>query len=293
MKRVAFVAILAVPIYLTGPELYRSEDAHAQSRLPAYQLFWRDQNLNEVVKDKDTLEKLIREMFSGQEDSGTTPPVTEIIQDLKGKIGKGRSAFGDDDGDGYVPGQILWGFNGIAARQVINVADRIFNGTGEICEVKIEGDIAGYYFSHDNFTGFLAVKTHSYNQCPNDVPTNIKNHEWFIFVSPGTYSVHTKGGDPANPFPGTMELPDDVVTELDGGAMDHLTHKLFAKGEGIEILAVYENGTLLDRTNELYEIDANSCIDMFFDRFPPETNPPAWPNHCLGRCETPRIVATM
>jgi hypothetical protein len=255
MKRIVFAAIIAVAFYIVGLDLDYPHKSYAQSKLPEYELYWEGLKINDILKDREYLEKIRPE-----------------INKFAGELG---------------------GFAGLIAN-LFKCASEYTLVNDEPTFVRLHGDIVGYHLSHENMAGFLAVDTDSYATTP-DKRICFLQHEWYIFVNNDTFKVVPKVADITDPFPNTVELPEAILTEIEtpGTKLNLMTHKLFAKGEGIEVLLVYENGLPLPPEHFLYETDENSCIDIFFDDFPPESDLPVKPSYCLGRCATPRILGTM
>jgi hypothetical protein len=76
-----------------------------------------------------------------------------------------------------------------------------------------------------------------------------------------------------------------------------LKYKLNAKGTGIVVRHVYRKVDsdpieLLPPTDPRYASTAESCIDLLFNPYPPETELPPQIGYCLGRCEQPAILNT-
>lgn len=285
MKRITLAAIFFAAIYVAGLDLNLPGKAYAQNDLRPFELFWNGRRIDEeLLKDKEAVTRLVWDLAGVEEGD----PL-EILTEIRAKMAnKERNPIDDP-----LP-RPFRGLGGIFAQAVaLNLL--CTPDDEEPTFVPIHGDITGYHYNESIQSGFLKVETVSYysEDCLSAGLDNFKHHEWYIFVD-GIYQVVPRVFDPANPFPGAP-IPPDIIPQITSatGDLAHMTHKLFALGEGIEVLNINENGLPLPPTDELYMTDSDSCIDIFFDTYPPETGLPVKPHYCLGRCTRPAIVGTM
>jgi hypothetical protein len=161
-------------------------------------------------------------------------------------------------------------------------------------ERRVKGKILHYYFNDASKGGYLEVYTEVQMLQGSSVVAS-DTYFWAIGVAPETFEVIERDdSSPDDPFPGTLQLPEEALdpNNPDGIWMRGLDHKLWAKGTGIDVVGIIENGKLLDPGHPLYASNADSCIDLMTAGYPPQNVLPPQPGYCLGRCEHPEVVNT-
>ena len=75
--------------------------------------------------------------------------------------------------------------------------------------------------------------------------------------------------------------------------MEEKNWKLHAKGRSFGFITGRENGVDMDKSNDLFKVDAGDCFDMFFKDYPPQASEglPDQLDYCMGRCDF-RIMNT-
>ena len=297
MKRIAFVSILIVAIYLVGLDLDLAARSYAQSNtLRPYELYWKktpgipNVKINDIIDDPIELGQLVRDIAGKPMGGNVGHMACRLARMIKPTL---PVCSGGPSIIAGIP-RSLAGLEGMFTHPIVLAANSKLNA-GETTFVRFHGEIVGYHYNDSNGSGFLKVETVSYTEDLNNVISNFTQHEWTISIHPGTYIVAGKTGGPDNPFPlAEIEFPQEILDEFEpGGELEHITHKLFAKGEGIDVLLIKENGVPLSPSHYLYNTDENSCIDILFDQTPPANDLPEKPHYCLGRCGTPQIIGTM
>lgn len=165
---------------------------------------------------------------------------------------------------------------------------------------RVQGRIRDYVYVDDAQSGHLAVDVRTEffasakDRDSGQPPLSTELLHWDIDVE-NVYQVHTRGLDFTDPYPQVdLELPGYAIASI--WARD-LKYKLHAKGTGIVVRHVYRKVDndpieLLPPTDPRYASTDESCIDLLFNPYPPETELPPQIGYCLGRCEQPAIVNT-
>jgi len=187
---------------------------------------------------------------------------------------------------------------------------------------KICGKIRDYLFVNKTKSGHLSVELaheefltkQNFLDCD---PNHVTIYHWDIEIAHYGYSVHHRDDialkDPTkSPFP-TLPSPTDEdgkpVVVFPPHALDPddprsiwcrgLDHKLFARGKDVKIINVYRkiDDYPLMRIDEndadgmrFYVSTEESCVDIMFKGYPPESQLPPQVEYCLGRCENPPII---
>lgn len=220
------------------------------------------------------------EVLARLEGEGVPVDDPEQLRALLNSIEEG-DAEKSDYRSSDLPGT-LRGFAAISTAQFLRTA---ILGESE----EIRGKITRYYYNDYTSGGYLEVKTIVTRFDATGAPIAKNRYFWAISIRPDTFTVHKRNdADPDDVFPGTLPIPLSHVKERG------LNHKLYATGEkeGIVVLGVYRNGTLLPQWHPYYDMNAKSCIDLLFKGYPPEDELPEQRFYCLGRCASPPIVNT-
>jgi hypothetical protein len=167
---------------------------------------------------------------------------------------------------------------------------------------KVQGRIRDYIYVDATKSGHLAVDVKTLyfasaaDRDAGKLPKRTELLHWDIEVD-SIYEVHERGTDYDDPFPYVdLELPTNAITSIWDPTRD-LKYKLHAKGPGIKVRHVYrkiDSGTmqLLPSTDYRYTTTYESCIDLLFNPYPPESELPPQKGFCLGRCKHPDIINT-
>ena len=226
---------------------------------------------------------VFEEVLAELQEEGVPVDNPEELKALLDSIEEGE----EDDADNVVYQSAglpdtLRGFAAISTAQFLRTAV-----LGESEEIR--GKITRYYYNDYTSGGYLEVKTivRRFNAAGAQIAKN--RYFWAISIRPDTFTVHRRNDvDPDDVFPGTLPISLSHVEERG------LDHKLYATGEnqGIVVLGVYQNGTLLPQSHPYYDMTPTSCIDLLFNGYPPEDELPEQRFYCLGRCDSPPIVNT-
>lgn len=165
---------------------------------------------------------------------------------------------------------------------------------------RVRGRIRDYVYVDDTKSGHLAVDVRTeffasaQDRDSGQSPLRTELLHWDIEVE-NVYEVHPRGLDFTDPFPeADLTLPGYAIASIWNR---DLKYKLNAKGTGIVVRHVYRKVDsnpieLLPPTDPRYASTAESCIDLLFNPYPPETELPPQIGYCLGRCEQPAILNT-
>ncbi len=172
----------------------------------------------------------------------------------------------------------------------------VAEGGTPIAEKVLYGKIRDYIYIQATGHGHISVDT-----CTDDRLTGQRElYHWDVEVRGEGFTVTQRNdADPQNPFPG-LTLPDGALDPNNSHSIwvRGLDHKLGARGTAIRVHNVYHRSLSvsdtplerLDDMHQLYEIDDDSCIDLFTRGRPPATVGELVGNdYCLGRCASPAI----
>ena len=198
---------------------------------------------------------------------------------------------------------------GVATQEEVPVALSGLGGFGALLVArayffeeahKIRGRIRDYLYVEDDQSGHLAVEVRTEffasvkDRDSGKAPLRTELLHWDVDVE-DAYGIHHRGLDFTNPFPQVdLALPGYAIAGI--WARD-LKYKLHAKGTGIVVRHVYRKIdddaiVRLPSTDPRYLSTDESCIDLLFNPYPPETELPPQIGFCLGRCDHPPIVNT-
>jgi hypothetical protein len=243
------------------------------------------QALEEFLLDRDGAGNILRQADDFDIDDPQLPTLLQRIN------------------EGYVPLQQVpdnqQGLLGIGAFGLRLVLGAYLEGWA----YKVRGKIRDYVYVDETHSGHLAVEVgiqtfaSAATRDAGGPPIRVESLHWDIDVD-GAYQVHERGTDLNNPFPGVTDLtlPAEAISSIWDPFRD-LKYKLHAKGTKIIVRHVYRkiNGgplELLPSNDFRYTSTEESCIDLLFNPFPPETQLPHQNGYCLGRCKHPFIVNT-
>ncbi len=245
------------------------------------QVNFGDLAADQVLSDPDKLWEILLAL-DGKE------PAPDAKPDFRGLLTKLQGYDPKSD----IPAT-LSGLGGAYARALIEAAVRKLDDEDKFADenkVGLEsiGKIRHYYFNDDTAGGYIEVDT-TISITLNGNRVWQRQHFWAIAVAPDTYQVIKKKQDRNNPFPDTVMFSDEKLADIEARLLDH---KLFAKGPGIIVIAVYEDGVLLPQSHADYQSGPDSCIDLMFRGRPRESELPTQKDYCLGRCKHPYIINT-
>lgn len=197
----------------------------------------------------------------------------------------------------------LTGPGGIFAFAFLNAADMALGGNA--VTLDLSGQITHYEYNSVAGSGRLHVTTFAVVTTGGTTRTDA--YKWEVAVLPGGFTVHPHSGNPADPFPGTLQFSSETLNRI---AANGFMFKLWANGPEIVVERVefdddYDPSSpdfvYLDPTKPqfrkyrcLYETTGAACIDMMFQQSPPAdmSGLSAPPFYCLGRCAQPFIINT-
>ena len=196
------------------------------------------------------------------------------------------------------------GLQGVVTRSFLDAAEHTLNKGNNFAKpvqsITI-GKLEAYYYDDSTQEGCLRVlmETTSWHTTGSAIRTIA--YRWTIS---GSFNVagRTPSGDPAfdpnDVFPDSDTVPIPVAMAEDENG-EPFQYKLWAKGNMIQHIKVEKrkpNGTFqpVQPSDGLHQVTDQSCIDMMFKDYPPQTLSPdaAPPFYCLGRCEDPPIINT-
>ncbi len=202
------------------------------------------------------------------------------------------------------------GLAGVSARLFLDAAKLTLNQNdnfGQEIRVDTTGQIEAYFYDDATGSGCLRVLMVTTAKRADGKQRSLA-YRWTVFVD----TIAGKKGFNAAPKVPTTDPTynaNDVFLTGPGTAADTVAisaamaagfeYKLWAKGASIRVTRVERkigNGSfkLLRSNHPFYRTTAESCIDMMFASYPPQTIPPGEgpPYYCLGRCKNPYIVNT-
>lgn len=184
------------------------------------------------------------------------------------------------------------GLAGVPVRSFLKAADHTLNGVNfghPITHFTIEGKVEAYHYVPGG-DSCLRVRTTTRAERASGADVTVA-YRWTIF---GDFQdAPRNNSDSNNVFPTAMTLP---ISATMAGSFNH---KLWARGTMLRVTKVERKTgnapfVLLPKTNPLYQVTPDSCVDMMFAGTPPATLPPgaAPPFYCLGRCKHPPVINT-
>lgn len=214
---------------------------------------------------------------------------------------------------------VLGGLGGIPAHGFLRAAEMALDAKGMLkagVVLKVDGQILesvqiipgyvepGYYYDAEIDSGHLWVRMH-YSIGLGAAPIASWAYRFNVSVGPGHFKVAKRDdSSSADVFPNSNTVPISKALAESRGAK----YKLWARGTSVRVDRVdydpdydpanpnFSLVTLNDpNLGDLYVTNDESCIDMMFQDYPPETLPAGAepPFYCLGRCANPPIINTM
>ncbi len=193
----------------------------------------------------------------------------------------------------------IGGFNGILAlKALVECNSGLPAQLIRLGDQKLIGKIFEYTFNHQANSGYIGYIAENRISC-NGIEKLNDVYVVHVAVIPYHHDsaepIESKGfhilkRDENGQFPGSdIFLPDDPDVQ---NRIEHLDYKLHARGRSIRIISAFKNEKLLPKSHPIYHQDKTSCIDIMFEKEPPNYELPLQEAYCMGRCDQPPIINT-